>query len=202
MPLLTLTINGPTDPPLLQRLRALSGPERQGTHAVMAAAMEDLTRGYLLAAPSVKGTAQKLGATPSGFYKRAAQTVEGRASSGGASIIMQRAGLSRAFRPYDLRPIRGRLLTIPVDAEAYGRRAREFSGAQWRRFSEEDVAAGKSTHAGLVFGRPAPEKGGLFHALFRGVKKVSQPQDRNLLPSDQDYLDTVTLAALEALAGK
>lgn len=200
MALLTFTVTLSPPPPVLERIRALTGEDRTQVHGVMANAMQELTRGYLLRLGSAKQTSQKLGATPSGFYARAAASVEGRATSQGASVFMQRAGLSRAFRPYDLRPLKGRLLTIPIDAEAYGKRAREFPDGKWRRFSDEDVAEGKSTASGLVFGRPAPEKGGLFHALFRGVSKVHQDQDRNLLPSDQDYLDVAALAATDALA--
>lgn len=196
MALLTLSVSVEGGEEALRRVSALTQADRTAAHQVMAAGVEEMTREYLLAKPSDKGTAAKLGATPTGFYKKAAGTVEGRGDASGILLSMQRAGLSRAFRPYDLVPLSGRLLTIPVDAEAYGKRAREFSGLKWRRFSDADVAAGKSDKAGLVLGRPAPEPGGLFHALFRGARKVHQDQDRTILPDDAAWLDAVALGAV------
>ena len=199
MALLTLTISQEGGEEALRAVSALTAADRTAAHQVMAAGVERLTAAHLLAVPSAKGSAAKLGASPSGFFKRAAGTVQGQGDGTGVMLSMQRAGLSRAFRPYDLVPKTGQLLTIPVAAEAYGKRAREFPDGKWRRFSEEDVAKGRSDKAGLVFGRPAPEPGGLFHALFIGVKKVHQDQDRTLLPSDQVWLDEMAEGALSLL---
>ena len=199
MALLTLTITAEGGEAALAAVSALTSADRTAAHQVMAAGVERLTQAHLQAVPSVKNTAANLGASPTGFLKKAAGTVQGKGDSNGVLLSMQRAGLSRAFHDYDLVPRSGQLLTIPVDAEAYGRRAREFSGLKWRRFTEADVAAGKSDKAGLVLGRPAPEPGGLFHALFRGARKVHQDQDRTLLPSDEAWLEEMAEGALSLL---
>ncbi len=199
MALLTLTITAEGGEAALAAVSALTSADRTAAHQVMAAGVERLTQAHLQAVPSVKNTAANLGASPSGFLKKAAGTVQGTGDATGVMLTMQRAGLSRAFRPYDLVPRSGRLLTIPVDAEAYGKRAREFSGLKWRTFTDADVAAGKSDRAGLVLGRPAPEPGGLFHALFRGARAVHQDQDRSLLPSDEAWLEEMAEGALSLL---
>jgi hypothetical protein len=199
MALLTLTISQEGGEEALRAVSALTTADRTAAHQVMAAGVERLTQAHVMGLPSTKGSAAKLGASASGFYKKAAGSVQGKGDGTGVMLSMQRAGLSRAFRPYDLVPKAGQLLTIPVAAEAYGRRAGEFGDGKWRRFSDEDVAAGLSDKAGLVFGRPAPEPGGLFHALFIGVKKVHQDQDRTLLPSDQVWLEEMAEGALSLL---
>jgi hypothetical protein len=184
----------------LERVRALTAGEASQAGEAMAAGVEQTTRRHVLAlGTSRHDTALSLGASPTGFLANAAGTVQAHATTDGVELTMQRAGLSRALRDYDLRPIRSRLLTIPLTAESYGRRAREFSGLKWRSFSAADVAAGKSDRAGLVLGQPPEAEGGMFHALFAGARRAFIPQDRTLLPEDEDWLDSLEAAAWDYL---
>ena len=199
MALLNLAISAAGGEEALRAVSSMVASDRTAAHQVMADAVREFTVAHLENFPSRKGSAAKLGAPSSGFYRKEARFVQGRGDASGVMLSMHRAGLSRAFRPYDLRPLAGQLLTIPVAAEAYGKRAREFSGLKWRQFSDADVAAGKTDKAGLVLGRPPAEPGGLFHALFRGARKVHQDQDRSLLPSDQKWLDIMAEATLKLL---
>src|SRR6478609_4174118 len=59
-------------------------------------------------------TATRLGAKPTHFYKRKSRQVSLSVVDGQAVIFMPRAGVSRAFSTYILKPTRGRvLMTIP-----------------------------------------------------------------------------------------
>jgi|GEM_PF-4326500 len=180
----------------LTGLRALCAADRTIVHQAMAAGLEAATAAHVGSLGRGKSnTSGNLGAAPTNFYSKAAGSIQGNGTANGVDLTMQRAGLSRAFRDYDLRPLRSRLLTIPVAAEAYGHRAREFSGLKWRTFTDAQVAAGKSNKAGLVLGRPPADPGGLFLALFRGAKKAHIPQDRSLLPTDEAWFDSAIQAA-------
>ena len=203
MALLTLTVTVEGGEEALRSVSALTRADRTAAHQEMAAGIEEVTRGYINAlGGGRKGTAAKLGAASTGFYRKQGSLLQATGDATGVRLTMPRAPFSRAFRAYDLVPRSGSLLTIPLTAESYGKRAREFGGLKWRQFSDEDVAAGKSTHAGLVLGRPAPEKGGLFSALFRGARQVHQDQDRTLLPDDADWLDAMALGAVNFMDGR
>ncbi|RYD32260.1 MAG: hypothetical protein EOP86_16120 [Verrucomicrobiaceae bacterium] len=196
--------------PVLHSVEAVAravgrGHERGILHQAIARRLEEVTRDYLdQERGTTHSTARKLGAEPTGFYKKAAGSVVAKGDSSGVVLTMQRAGLSRAFRDYHIRPRWGpKLLTIPVDKEAYGKRARDFTGLVWRRFGRDSVAAGYSTYAGLVLGRPGGGPGGSFKALFRGAKYAFIPMRRSILPSDAewsnaaeegvyDYIDSLT----------
>lgn len=160
--------------------RGLSG-DRTELHSFMAPPIEARTVSWLQGLGGTRhATANALGATPTGFLTSAAGTVQARGTADGVELAMQSAGLSRAFRDYDLRPVRAKYLTIPVRAEAYGKRAREFD-LKPGRATLPDGTAGP-----LSLGTVGAD--GSFTAFFRLVKKAHQPADRTLLPGDDDWL--------------
>ncbi|MES2706400.1 MAG: hypothetical protein V4726_07335 [Verrucomicrobiota bacterium] len=180
-----------------------TGPDRRAMHEYMAQFVGRLTTEDLEDEVGTKHkTANALGAEPTHFFAKAAGSVKASGTDDGVTMTMQRAGLSRAFFTYHLRPIRSRLLTIPIKKESYGKRAREFKDLKWRTFTKEDKAAGKTDTAGLVLGRPAEEKGGMFIALFAGTKKATVPQDRKILPSDEEWLKAAGIGLTAYLKAK
>lgn len=186
---------------VFEKLRLLTdaaGPNRKPMHGFMAQRVEETTRDYVDSEVATDHrTASRLGARPTRFYPRAAGSINAYGLDDGVSLVMQRAGLSRAFYTYVITPKHGpKWLTIPVNKQAYGKRARDFRDLKWRRFTKEDVAAGKSDAAGLVLGKPAAKgskkrgvQRGMFVALFRAAKKTVVPQDRKILPSDEQWAD-------------
>lgn len=149
------------------------------TNKRIAAAEENFFRDYLRSIASRRhATARRLGAQPTGFFERAAESPEGTADRTGATItVSPRSAFARAFGDVEIKPGPGkRYLTIPVAAAAYGRRAGEFGG-------------------GLVFIRTGPGKvpvlakaggdDGILQVMYLLVKKVTQKQQRELLPSDE-----------------
>ncbi len=166
-----------------------AGPDRRVMHEYMARFVGRHTTEYLEdELGTTHKTASALGAEPTHFFAKAAGFVRASGTDDGVTMTMQRAGLSRAFFTYHLRPIRSRLLTIPIKKESYGKRAREFKDLKWRKFTQADKNAGRTDTVGLVLGRPPEYGDGMFIALFIGAKKTTVPQDRNILPSDDEWL--------------
>lgn len=162
-----------------------------GLHTRIAERAEALTRKYLAGiAPRRHRSAARLGATPTGILSRAAESPEGRGTAEGAYVTLRPAEvLARAFGPVTIVPRAGKkYLTIPIHRRAYGKRAGEFTDLTFLKPSGKPYAL-------LV--RRAPN--GNVIPYFLLVRKVSQAQDRTLLPSDDAYLEEMEAAAEDTL---
>jgi hypothetical protein len=107
--------------------------------------------------------------------------VEGHSDDEQAVVrIPRNTGLGRAFRDFDLKPRRPDItyLTIPDHARTYGKRVGDFAPETF----DFVVFGGRSP--ALVFdgGQNDGEVG------FWLRRRVFIPQDRTLLPGDDDYL--------------
>lgn len=72
-------------------------------------------------------TANRLGAKPTGHLGQAYAGIESTSTASSASLLIPRASrLRAAFGRYVLTPTNSKYLTIPVAAEAYGKRAGEM----------------------------------------------------------------------------
>ena len=181
---LELSTNEAT-PYLRQLIAALE--DRTGLHTRIAERAEVLTRKYLAGIATKRHrTAQRLGATPTGILSRAAESAESSATADGAYLTLRPAEvLGRAFRHVEIVPRNGKKwLTIPIARATYGKRAGEFPDLQFIR------PRGK-TYALLVKRGP----NGNVLPYFLLVRKVTQKQDRTLLPSDDAYLAEMEAAA-------
>ena len=127
------------------------------------------------------GSAQKLGAHPTGHLEKAAQSTAPHADEQSASVTVASPGISRAFHPLQIAPVRAQSLTIPVHWLGYGQRASEVSAA-YRLFRPK----GKDYLMADVEGTPT--------VIYLLRKQVTVPQDRSLLPSDADVERTTTEA--------
>jgi hypothetical protein len=173
----------------LQALR--NGLARRGPmHARMAVYGKRITQQHLRDDTSHK-TAQRLGASPSGFRNKNAAAVEGQSDDTEARIVIpRRTGLGRAFGDVVIRPGSGRkYLTLPAHAKTYGKSVRDFPEGtfkfavikSWRVFLAQVFADG-------------PHKGEVGYWLRREVK---QKQDRTLLPPDEEYASAARGAAID-----
>lgn len=144
-----------------------------------------LTKEYLLTVTGARhDTANRLGATPTGHWAQAAEKASAKADDNGATINVDHPGIGRAGHDVEIVPTGGRqYLTIAVIAAAYGRRAREFDNLVFIRTGGAPV---------LMMPNGDSSFGTIYYVL---VKHVLQPQDRTLLPSDEEYQQ----AALEAM---
>lgn len=206
--------------PTLNDLREALKPG-SGEHIRMlktvGASVETLTRDHIRkAAPSRHKTANRLGATPTNYLAKRADTVESSVSGTLVMVAVYGAIFARVDGSKTVRARPKKALTIPATAAAYGRRAKEIGGLRLVVFLDAKKAAlakvkgGPKT--GTVFMRkkifgPAKlstvrwqrwrEKKGLSNdppeiKVFYWLKKqVTLPQDRGLLPADAELLDAV-----------
>jgi hypothetical protein len=164
-------------------------------HAQMAVRGQRFTQDYLRGLNRHR-SAERLGASASGHYEKAATAVEAQSDGQEARItIPRRTGLGRAFGDVILRPGSGRTyLTIPAHAETYGKVVRDFPNDTFR-FA---ILQSWRTFAVLVFAETGGrhEKGEVGYWLKREVR---QKQDRTLLPSDEAYAEVARGSAIEYL---
>ncbi len=174
------------DPATLQALRLL-GDRRQEINEAVGTEAAELTRSHLARVALEKhGTANRLGAMPTGHFKDAAESINLAAGDDAAELrISHRGGLTRAVRDVEIKPTGGRqFLTLPVHGLAYGRRVaevqREIGQRLFRPFRRgagrvrARALAARATDGGLIF-------------LYALRESVFQDQDRELLPSDEEY---------------
>jgi hypothetical protein len=151
----------------------------------------ELTRNHLSAIAQTRHrTAQALGAAPTGFWAQGAEKTSSTADEEGATISINQPGIGRVAHDVTIAPGGGKkYLTIPAIADAYGKLARTFPDLtpmiRWKDGERRAVALGKKSGTG---------KEATFTVFYWLVKNVFQPQDRTLLPSDEEY-------RLAALAG-
>lgn len=159
------------------------------------------------AAPSRHKTAARLGAEPLYAMADAAAAVEARHSSAEATIIIG-GKYARMFRrtegPVVIVPVDKQWLAIPCDKRTYGKSPRNFPGMLDFFVIEEGVLAAlamrktpKAPHREVISKPykparphkpktlPNPER----DIVFWLKKKVTVPQDRELLPSDLEFIE-------------
>lgn len=169
---------------------------RRGLHTHMAERVKRVTQKYLRQL-NRHGSAERLGAKPTGHDAKAAAAVEAQSDEDAARVLIpRRTGLGRAFADVIIKPGSGKTyLTIPAHQLTYGRPVRSFpKGAfrfsvlhSWRTFAcLMWVEDGSGHRAGEV--------------AYWLRKEVSQKKDRTLLPSDELYAKEARYAALEYLS--
>ncbi len=130
-------------------------------------------------------TANRLNATPTGHWANPTGYTHLAEQGNAAEITISRPGIARAVRDVTIRPKRGRAITIPMHALAYGRRPAEFE-----------------QNTGKALFRPkgsrilaTTDKSGKITPMYLLSGAAFQKQDPTLLPGD----DTVTRALHDAL---
>lgn len=120
-------------------------------------------------------TANALGATPTGNLERAFAAIESSSNSGGASLFIPAASrLRAAFGSYVLTPVNGaKFLTIPMAAEAYGHRAREFG----------DLFAVRFHTGNLCLCRKNPD--GTLRLMYALLAQATIREERSLFPFEE-----------------
>lgn len=163
--------------PFLKRLwRALDDRTELNAAIARRAAVE--TRRWIREAATVRHTtATALGATPTNYLTRRARDVQGVSDKRRATVVVKGAIFARVNGPVTVRPVRSKFLTIPIDKDSYGKRAREFEDLIFRR--------SKKTGARFL----ARKVGRRLQPLFLLLKQVILPQDVGLLPGDREYAE-------------
>jgi hypothetical protein len=148
---------------------------------------EILTREHITRASTTRHkTAARLGAPVTGYLEKLAtsgESVRAQGSPGQVRITLQGEIFKRSFGAVTVTAKQASMLTIPWSAPAYGRRAREFS----------DLFVFKSKRGAAFLARRIDKSKIEFLYLLK--KSVTLPQDRGLLPSEEDFLAVVEKAA-------
>lgn len=178
---LAATIDVSGEAQVRQMLAKLQGQltDRTILHKSIAGYAETLTRQHLTVLAGTRHkTASRLGAQPSGHLARAAESVISEGTDQAAVVSVVSPGLRRAFGPMTIVPRNGaKYLTIPAAAESYNRRAGSFNDLRVQVFKGGSLLA-------LV--RDGKD-GARAQVLYWLKKSVSQPQDRTLLPADDEF---------------
>lgn len=179
MPLaITVSVNDRATPALAAVGASLK--DRRALHTAIAGTIEDITAAHIrIAAQTRHKTATRLGASPTGYLNTKADTIESVADNAGVVMTVWGAIFKRVTGDVPVVPVNKKWLAIPALAQAYGRRPGEFGKLSFRK--------NKSGGARLV-----NEDGDV---LFWLVKKVTLPQDRGLLPSDEQFSQAAELGA-------
>jgi hypothetical protein len=165
------------------------GRNVNGLNGYMARALGETTREYLRKlAPLRHDTANSLGGKPTGHLERGAEAVSSKPEEDGVVIDIPIPGIARAFGDMRIAAVRSKWLTIPANGEAYGRRARSFSDLIFR------LKGGSPSDAPLAMLLQKQEDGKL-RVMYWLKKSVFQKQDRTLLPSDDELLQSAEDAA-------
>jgi hypothetical protein len=178
-----ITVTDQATPILADLHRALSNRTELNQYIGTAAATG--TRRHILkAAESRHTTATKLSATPTGYLTKRAGLTEGRGTADGAEITVTGAIFRRVFGPVTIRPREAKMLAIPMRAESYGKRPGEFS----------DLFVYRSKQGRAFLARKGAGQG-RFEFLFLLKSFVILPQDRGLIPSDEQFAQLAELGA-------
>ena len=169
-------------------MNALGPSNRQRLNAVGAKALEVKVRAHVARVSAGRhGSAGRLGATPTGHYRKGMRGIAGHATSSGGEVVIPIAGISRAYHAITLNtPTSGgkKYLTIPKHAAAYGHTVPELKRRGWKIFRPGEKLC-------LLGYR---NKGDKPVMLFTLAKAVHQKQDPSLLPSKAECAGIVSKA--------
>lgn len=129
-------------------------------------------------------TANRLGATPTGHLEEAAMTMVSTADATAGEVQIFSPGFRRVFGSLSIAPRTARALTLPLDADSYGKRASKLRREGWQLFR----SPAKGLRAILLGKHPGT---GEVKALYLLRARVTLPQDRTLLPSDNAMASAV-----------
>lgn len=125
-------------------------------------------------ATSEHRTARALGAKETGHLTRAYAGIESASDAQSAQLLVPRASrLRAAFGSYVSKPTKSKYLTIPVNAESYGRRAREFADLKFMRVGPRKTA---------ILARADGEN---MTTMYLLLKAVNVKEDASLMPIKQ-----------------
>jgi hypothetical protein len=191
MPLVhTITLTDSATPLLGSLRRLVTTPDgKRRIHGRIAAAAEELARTHVIGIARLKhGTAERLGATPTGFYADAASAVRSYHDTLSAAVLVDHPGFARYSRDVVLRPKAGKkFLTIPISKKSYGRRAGEFANLFLKKAKNGRLYLCRNT------------AGKKIEPLFLLLTNVTQKQDKSLMPSPPRFKNVAEKAARELI---
>ncbi len=162
--------------------------------------------------PSTHRTAAQLGARPVGLFAQFVRGTNCQDTDTGIVITIENPAIRQRIEGGEIRPVNQKLLTIPANAAAYGKRAREFrleafyfknpeSGLVGflhspQNIIEQRIRKRRSERARVTKGKMyvakvTTQRAGIYYWLY---SKVPQDPDSTVLPEDSAFLDGITTA--------
>ena len=139
-------------------------------------------------------TASRLDAMPTHHLERGARETRADQAGRQAVVTVPIPGITRAFGDLHIRPKNAKALTIPINAVAYGVRAPELADRGWSLFT---LPAREGPGSGILFGRKAGEASTVALYLLRSSADI--PQDRGLMPSDEEMGEAIAYGVTSAI---
>ena len=156
------------------------------------ASVKEKTVDYLRGLQDRHDSANRLGASFTGFYGDRTQAVENAAlsvSDSEASFSISHQGVGRAFHDVTITPKNGaHYIPIPLNALAYGRSPRQFQKVV---FIKKGAGKGGAKKESKPIDDSIP--------AYLLVESVLQRQDRTLLPSQQEWERAAVAGMLEKI---
>jgi len=181
--------------PILQGLGLLA----QSVRPAIGAAVVELFQQNFRSLPD-----NKQGWPTTNFWARAARSTNYDVAAEAININVDQQGVRQRLEGGEIRPVNKAWLTIPARAEAYGKRAGEFSGLHFVFFRQGhaalmendsvDVSFGKQRKDGSRQVKQGAERSGV---MFWLVKSVTQTANPAVIPSEQ----SITATAMETATG-
>jgi hypothetical protein len=196
---LSITLRDSAGPKMRSLITSLDSSGRARLNRWIGTDEQLLVRDHFLALQGSRhASASRLGAQPTNYWGKAAESVSqaDALSAGAESAVVSIAapGIVRAVRDVDIHPTGGRqYLSIPIASEAYGNRMLKGEGS---RFPKGFFITSKKGNL-LFVERVGEGKTAQLHPLYLMKPSVHQPQDRTLLPSDAQILNTARKATGE-----
>ena len=138
------------------------------------------------------------------FWGRAAEATQYDADQDAVRITVNQVGVRQRFLGGDIDPVRAKFLTIPAIAETYGHRAADFSNLKIVR-GPFQMYTGRLVSLALAPADWTRDKSSPYSSkgvYFWLVGHVSQDPNPDVLPSDDEILDTAFLVVDRFLANK
>ena len=171
---MTLEITIPSG--LSKFVDVVKADERRNIFSAAANAVRIIIRDHLSAQSARRHfTAANLGAMPTGILEKAAAKTTFHADQDHGEVVIPTPAVARAFGDVTIAAQRAGSLTLPISRFAYAHRVGELKANGWSIFRPKghDILMGN-----LKDEDPVP--------LYILKKRVTQRQDRSLLPSDAD----------------
>jgi hypothetical protein len=168
-------------------ISALDGQGRIELHAAMGTEVQHVTSAHVGAMERAPDSLlSKLEAPATNFYKHAAERAESPAAlasdANAATLTLSWPGVKRAFQPVTITPVNAKTLAIPMDRIAVGRSPRDC----WEELGLF-IPKGKD----FIAMRAGKE----IKVLWLLRRSVTQPQNRALLPSSEQWQAAASLGA-------
>lgn len=141
-----------------------------------------------------------LGGSRTHFYADAAKATSSEGDDTGATITVSQQGIRQRLEGGTIRAIKGKYLTIPARAEAYGKSVRSFKNLRFVKLSGDRAMLVEVDQQGVSFGKKKDGSvsrghvsGGL--VMFWLVPSVTQKGDRSVIPRETQIREVVFATA-------